>query len=322
MTADSLGQSPFQIPRRIWGRTGLSVPVISFGTQGFGNNFGDVSNEQAVLLIRRAIDLGINHFDCSLCYGDSIHKLALALKKIPRESLIISGRVCLHQRRSHLQTSLTVVSSANEIVRDVEHQLSLLGIDYYDALLAHDPPDIDPTLTPNGVLAGMLECKKRQLTRWIGYGMEPHHFHMKVLRTGDVDVMLHFNDYHLLRRSAATPGGILEEASKRGVGIMTGWSILRGLLTDANLDEAVQRGGFNDPIDIERARHLRIWCRDHHISLLTLAIQFCLRESRTHTLPIGSQSIQELEQNATAAVQLLPETIWEALNEWSKDPLS
>ena len=51
------------VPRRDWGKTGLSIPVIPFGTQGFGNHFGDVADDTAVALVHHAIDLGVNHFD-------------------------------------------------------------------------------------------------------------------------------------------------------------------------------------------------------------------------------------------------------------------
>jgi aryl-alcohol dehydrogenase-like predicted oxidoreductase len=294
----------------------LTVPVISSGTQGFGNYFGQVSDEEAVELIKRAIELGVNHFDCSLCYGDSMSKLALALRDIPREKVIISGRICLHEKRSALQSSLSVYSKMDDIVRDVEEQLVLLDIEYLDALLAHDPSDVEPTLSSNGVLAGMLECKKRGLVHWIGYGMQPHEFHMKVLRTGDVDVMLHFDDYHLLRQTASVPGGILEEASKRNVGVMNGWSILRGLLTDSDISEAVQRGGLNRPDDLRLAQQLRVWAKVRNVSLLAVALQFCLAEPRIHTLPIGSRNVFELEQNVAAVTHPMPKTLMHELDEW------
>jgi aryl-alcohol dehydrogenase-like predicted oxidoreductase len=59
------------LPRRRLGRTELHIPVIPFGTQGFGNNFGYVADEEAVALIKHAIRLGVNHFDCARCYGSS-----------------------------------------------------------------------------------------------------------------------------------------------------------------------------------------------------------------------------------------------------------
>ncbi|NBT02574.1 MAG: aldo/keto reductase, partial [Proteobacteria bacterium] len=42
------------VPRRDWGKTGLSIPVIPFGTQGFGNHFGDVADDTAVALVHHA----------------------------------------------------------------------------------------------------------------------------------------------------------------------------------------------------------------------------------------------------------------------------
>ena len=36
-------KATLQVPRRRWGKTELSIPVIPFGTQGFGNNFGPVT---------------------------------------------------------------------------------------------------------------------------------------------------------------------------------------------------------------------------------------------------------------------------------------
>ena len=57
------------IPRRRLGRTELNIPVIPFGTQGFGNNFGFVSDEEAVDLVKHSVSIGVNHFDCARCYG-------------------------------------------------------------------------------------------------------------------------------------------------------------------------------------------------------------------------------------------------------------
>ena len=79
------------VPRRRLGRTELDIPVIPFGTQGFGNHFGFVSDEDAVALIKHAVSLGVNHFDCARCYGDSLRKLGLALREIPREDVHYYG---------------------------------------------------------------------------------------------------------------------------------------------------------------------------------------------------------------------------------------
>src|SRR5262245_41642749 len=201
-------QSPAgPVPRRRWGKSNLSIPVIPYGTQGFGNAFGAVAAAAATALIHQAVDLGVDHFDCARCYGDSLRKLGPGLAGIPRDRVVVSGRLCLHNVRSALQRPLA--PTAADAIADVEDQLALLGIEYFDAVLVHDPPEMDPVLAPGGALEGLLRLKDQGKVRNVGFGMRPHAFHQQALATGLVDVMLTFSDYNLLRQSAAAPGRLL-----------------------------------------------------------------------------------------------------------------
>lgn len=304
------------VPRRRWGRSELSIPVIPFGTQGFGNMFGPVAEQEATRLCRRAIELGVNHFDCARCYGDSLRKLAPALNGLPRQSYLVSGRVCLHRDRGdalyperprHADEWLPD-ASADAVERDAEEQLAFLGIGYFDALLLHDPPDMQRCLDKGGALEGALRLKKRGLVRSVGFGMRPHEFHRQAIATGDVDVLLCFNDYNLLRQTAAE--GVLPDAAAADVGVLNGFSIARGILTGADVDAAAARGHWRVDEDLPRARAMRQWCLDRGISLLHLALQFCLREARIHGNPLGSQNVAELEANVRAVTEPLPESVF------------
>jgi aryl-alcohol dehydrogenase-like predicted oxidoreductase len=300
------------VPRRRWGKSEISIPVIPFGTQGFGNNFGPVADAEAVALIHRAINLGVNHFDCARCYGDSLGKLALGLKGVPRERVLVSGRLCLHQNRQGLQQALE--PTADDARRDVEAQLRLLGIGYFDAVLIHDPREMEPVLAEGGALKGLLRLKEEGLVRNVGFGMRPHDFHRQALDTGLVDVMLTFSDFNLLRQSAAEPytgteGGILEEAAKSDVGVLNGFSIMRGILTGADVDVAAEKGRYRNAEDIARARTMRQWAIDHGVSLLAIALQFCLRDERVHGNPLGNQNVSDLEQNVAAVSTPLPDGV-------------
>lgn len=309
------------VPRRRWGRSELSIPVIPFGTQGFGNMFGPVAEQEATSLCHRAIELGVNHFDCARCYGDSLRKLGPALKGLPRESYLVSGRVCLHRDRGdalHPERTRERVpghaddwlpdASADAVERDAEEQLEYLGIGYFDALLLHDPPDMERCLGAGGALEGALRLKKRGLARNVGFGMRPHDFHRAAIATGDVDVLLCFNDYNLLRQTAAE--GVLPDAAARDVGVLNGFSIARGILTGVDVDAAAARGHWRVDEDLPRARAMRQWCLDRGISLLHLALQFCLREERIQGNPLGSQNVAELEANVRAVTELLPESVF------------
>ena len=302
------------VPRRVLGKTGLSIPVIPFGTQGFGNHFGFVADEDAVALVKHAVSLGANHFDCARCYGDSLRKLGVALREIPRAEVIITGRLCCHSGASWGGYGDGEADfSAERVVRDVEDQLALLGTDYFDGMLIHDPPRMEPALAKEGTLAGLLSLKARGVVRNVGFGMRPHEFHRQAIATGDVDFLLCFSDYHLLRQSAAD--GVLAAAAAAGVGVMNGWSILRGLLTGGDPAETARLGNYRNEEDIAAARARWQWCRDHGIDLLQLALQFCLREARIHGNPIGSLNAAQLEQNIRAAATPLDESTWTAYEE-------
>jgi len=301
-------QSEFNVPRRRWGKSGLEIPVVPYGTQGFGNNFGPVSDEEACQLIRRAVDIGINHFDAALCYGDSQRKLGVAIKNgtIKREEVIISVRVCCERNYEWDGIDYTTINkvnhSADYAIANVEKQLELVGTNYFDVVFIHDPREIDPTLTKNGTFSGLLQLKSRGLARNVGFAMNPHHFHLQAIETGDVDNLLTFNDYNLFDQSAAD--SVLPAAAAQDIGVLNGWSIARGLLTGIDLSERDQENP-----SIKRATQMRQWCLDKEVSLLAVALQFCLREERIHGNPIGSLNIEQLEMNASAVSQPLTDEI-------------
>ena len=298
------------LPRRRLGKTNLSIPVIPFGTQGFGNYFGPVSDDEAILLVKHAISLGVNHFDCARCYGDSLRKLGLALKEITREDVIITGRLCCHSAEPWgFYGKGDPDYSSERVIRDVEDQLEILGTDYFDGMLIHDPLEIDPTLAPKGTLSGLLELKSRGLVRNVGYGMQPHDFHLKAIATGDIDLLLCFNDYNLVRKTADQD--VIPAATAADIGIMNGWSILRGLLTGIDIDEAREKGRYKNDKDADAAQKIRAWCLQEGVDLLQLAIQFCIKEDRIHGNPIGSLNIEQLEANVRAASTPIEESVWE-----------
>lgn len=293
-------------PRRRWGKTNLSIPVIPFGTQGFGNNFGPVTDAEAKALIRRATDLGVNHFDCARCYGDSLRKLGAAIKDgaVRRDEIIISGRICCHSAAQWGGYGEGEPDySAARVLADAEDQLEILGIDHFDALFIHDPRAIESTLEAGGALEGLEKARERGWVNFIGYGMNPHDFHLKVIESSRTDALLTFSDYNLLRQSAASD--ILPAAVAADLGVINGWSIMRGWLTGVPVESFVPRDKWGE--DHHRAEGMRLWCEERDIDMLRLTLHFCLREERIHGNPIGSLNIEQLEKNVAAAMQKLPD---------------
>ncbi len=295
-------------PRRRWGKTGISIPVIPFGTQGFGNHFGPVSAAEAAGMIRRAVDIGVNHFDCARCYGDSLGKLGAAIRQkvVARDEIVVSGRVCCHSAAPWGGYGEGEPDySGDRVLADVEDQLGILGTDHFDVLLIHDPPAMEPTLAAGGTLEGLEAARERGWVRWLGYGMRSHDFHGAAIASGRTDVLLTFSDYNLLGRTAAS--GLLGAAADSDMGVLNGWSIMRGWLTGTPGERIAPRDQWRD--DHHRAEAMRLWCEERGLSLLQLALQFCLREPRIHGNPIGSLTIEQLEMNVRAAATAIDDGV-------------
>ncbi|MBI5967820.1 MAG: aldo/keto reductase [Deltaproteobacteria bacterium] len=67
--------------KRILGRTGWPVSVISFGAIKLPR----IGMKEGEILLNRALDMGINFVDTADCYGDSEEKIGQALKKRRKE---------------------------------------------------------------------------------------------------------------------------------------------------------------------------------------------------------------------------------------------
>src|SRR5271169_6546608 len=86
---------------RRFGRTELSMPVISCGGMRYQFKWQDVNpaeipaDGQANLeaCIHRAFDLGINHIETARGYGTSEMQLGRILPKLPREKIIVQTKV-------------------------------------------------------------------------------------------------------------------------------------------------------------------------------------------------------------------------------------
>ena len=131
------------------GRTDLYVTKTAFGALPIQR----ISKADAVKLVRRAYESGINYFDTANAYTDSEEKLGEALHDV-RQNVIISTKTGAADKKTALA--------------HMELSLRRLRTDYIDLIQFHNPavlPDIDD---PDGAFAAALEMKKRGYVRHIG----------------------------------------------------------------------------------------------------------------------------------------------------------
>src|SRR5438477_939639 len=76
------------------GRTGCNVSEISFGAWAIGGAWGDVSDEDSLLALHRAIDRGVNFIDTADVYGDGRSERLIARLKSerPRDTIYVATK--------------------------------------------------------------------------------------------------------------------------------------------------------------------------------------------------------------------------------------
>ena len=122
-----------KIPTRPLGRTGMELPVLSFGASSLGAEFRNVTVEEALSSVHVALECGMNFIDTSPFYGRGMSEvlLGIALKGVPRDSYILGTKLGRYDL-GHFDFS------AKRVAESVDVSLHRLGTDHLDIVLCHD----------------------------------------------------------------------------------------------------------------------------------------------------------------------------------------
>lgn len=145
-----------KVYRRL-GRTGFEVSDISLGT-------GAVKGENGEMIVREALDRGVNYLDTAPDYAGSGSEQAIgrALKGRDRSKLFLATKFCTPG--GHLPTG----SSVAEYKQVIEASLSRLGTDYVDLVHIHSCDELDRLMDPN-VHQAFDELKQEGKARFLGF---------------------------------------------------------------------------------------------------------------------------------------------------------
>ena len=159
------------MPRRTLGRSGEKVSIIGIG----GYHLGRPSEQDAIRIIRTALDNGVNFLDNCWDYngGVSEERMGKALR---------DG----YRRKAFLMTKIDG-QTKSAATRQLDESLHRLQTDHVDLLQFHEViRNTDPAriLGPGGGLEAVLEAKKRGKVRYIGFtGHKNPDIHYKMLET-------------------------------------------------------------------------------------------------------------------------------------------
>ena len=131
------------------GKTGITVEKNAFGALPVQR----VSREEAVMLLRRAYEHGVEFFDTARYYTDSEEKLGEAFEGI-REKVIIATK--------------TGAADAQGFWKELQTSLKNLHTDYIDIYQFHNPDFCPRPGDGSGLYEAMLEAREKGMIRHIG----------------------------------------------------------------------------------------------------------------------------------------------------------
>jgi len=144
------------LPRRPFGKTGMEVPILAFGS---GSRFvAYETDEEALRVLSRAIDLGMTYIDTAHSYGDG--------KSEERVGQVMRTR----RKEVTLQTKLGA-RKADDARRQLELSLKRLQTDHLDVLHIHaleNREDLAAIEAKGGVLEAVMEARDQKVTRFAG----------------------------------------------------------------------------------------------------------------------------------------------------------
>ncbi len=203
------------------GRTGWNISEVSFGAWAIGGAWGNVSDQDSLAALNKAIDCGVNFIDTADVYGDGrSERLIAQLKKSRKEQIMVATKA---GRRLPKQT---VEGYTRETLATWIHDsLRNLSTDCLDLLQLHCPPT---ALYDQAEIYGILDdFAKAGKLRYYGVSVEHPEEALKAMEHPNVQtVQIIFNCFRLRPADALFPF-----AKETRVGILARVPLASGLLT-------------------------------------------------------------------------------------------
>lgn len=187
MEYSNLGNSNLQVSR-------LCVGCMSFGDPGSNFHAWTLSAEESEMLVKHALDLGINFFDTANIYsaGTSEEYLGRAIKNnIARDKVVIATKVYFNEGNL----------SKTAIQREIDESLKRLGTDYVDLYIIHRFDYDTPIEETMEALDSLVKAGKvRALGASAMYGYQFYNMQLAAERNGWTPFISMQNHYNLLYR--------------------------------------------------------------------------------------------------------------------------
>jgi len=265
------------LPTRPLGQTGLQVPILGFGASSLGQEFRNVTLEEALQSVRAALECGLNFIDTSPFYGRGMSEvlLGVALRDIPRDSYTLCTKLGRYDL-SHFDFS------ARRVAESVDVSLHRLRTNHIDIVLCHDLEFVPMQQIVDETLPALRRQVQAGKVRFIGFSGYPQKIFRYIADQTDVDCVLSYNQYTLQNTRFADES--VPYLKAKGIGVMNAGPFSARLLTHAPLPKWLK-----EPEEVKAAaRAAAELCARRGTDIAQLALQFSCAHPDIATTIAGS----------------------------------
>lgn len=273
------------------GKTGLKVPVLSFGASSLGGVFHSIKENDALKAVFTAVENGLNFIDVSPYYGHYKAETVLgkALKELPRESFILSTKVGRYGKDG----VNTWDYSAKRAKESVYESMERLNIDYIDLINVHDIEFADLHQVVNETLPALVELREKGIVGHVGITdlqLENLKWVIENSEQGVVESVLNFCHYSLNDDKLSD---FLDFFDERGIGVINASPFSMGLLTQRGIPDWHPAP---KPL-VEACKRAAAYCSEQGYPIEKLAIQYSVSNPRIPTTLFSSANPDSVLKN-------------------------
>ena len=280
------------IPTRVLGKTGLELPILSFGASSLGSEFRQVKLDEALASVKVALECGMRFIDTSPFYGRGTSEvlLGMALQGIPRQDYLLCTKLGRYDL-SHFDFS------ARRVAESVDVSLHRLKTTHLDIVLCHDIEFVPMQQIVDETIPALRKQQAAGKVRFIGFSGYPQKIFRFICDQTQVDCVLSYNQYTLQNTRFADE--TIPYLKSRGIGILNAGPFSARLLTNAPLPSWLK-----EPENVKvAARKAAEHCARKGVDIAQLALQFSLANPDITSTVSGSANPDNIRKWARWAAQ-------------------
>jgi L-galactose dehydrogenase len=265
------------------GHTDLRLSVLGFGSSPLGGAFGNLDPAEGTRAVHLAVDRGINFFDSSPYYGQTLAETRLGEALKGRRQKIVLATKCGRYGVDDFDFS------ARRVVSSIDESLRRLQTDHVDLFQVHDLEFGDAQQIIEETLPAMRLLQQQGKARFVGITGYPLKVLRQVAEAAPVDSILSYCHYNLMNTQMDEV--LTTFARERGIGLINAAVLHMGILTE----QGPQPWHPASPEVREAGRKAAQFCSNHGLDIADVAMRFSLDHPHVNSTLIGLGTTQQVE---------------------------